>query len=184
MDLQAILGQELFNAVVEKTKGIDGKLIWNNGEYVPRERLKENEKEEEIKKLKAQLADLENITAKVSMLEKTVAEKDEQYLELKKNSLIDLSLVKNKAKNPKAVKALLNMEELKLENDTLVGLDEQIETIKTTDAYLFHTVEIPNTQQKGVKNEEMNILKKGNLTEIAKLKKDNPTLYFKLQQNS
>lgn len=47
-----------------------------------------------------------------------------------------------KAKNPKAVRALLNTEELELAKDgSLVGLDKQLEGIKTENDYLFESTE-------------------------------------------
>ena len=43
-----------------------------------------------------------------------------------------------KAKNGKAVKVLLNMENVKLDSDgKLIGLSEQLDAIKKSDGYLF-----------------------------------------------
>lgn len=42
-----------------------------------------------------------------------------------------------KARNAKAVKALLDMEGLKLNNGEIVGLDKQLETLKADNGYLF-----------------------------------------------
>src|SRR5699024_5716531 len=42
-----------------------------------------------------------------------------------------------KAKNPKAVKALLDSEAIKFENGQLVGLNEQLDALKQSDDYLF-----------------------------------------------
>ena len=44
-----------------------------------------------------------------------------------------------KAKNAKAVKALLKTEDLKLTDDGIIGLKEQLETIKKDNEYLFDT---------------------------------------------
>ena len=41
------------------------------------------------------------------------------------------------AKNPKAVKALLDKEKLKLDGETLLGLEDQLKTLRESDAYLF-----------------------------------------------
>jgi hypothetical protein len=45
------------------------------------------------------------------------------------------------AKNTKALRALLDMEKIKYENDTLSGLDEQIEAIKKDNDFLFETAQ-------------------------------------------
>jgi hypothetical protein len=50
---------------------------------------------------------------------------------------IDKALTAAKAKNAKAVKALLDMEKVKLDGDQLLGLDDQLKAIKESDPYLF-----------------------------------------------
>lgn len=53
-----------------------------------------------------------------------------------------MALTNAKVKNLKAVKALLNQENIKLKDDgTLDGVDAQIEGLKKSDAYLFESVE-------------------------------------------
>ena len=42
-----------------------------------------------------------------------------------------------KAKNPKAVKALLDTSTVKIVDGKLIGLDEQLTALKTSDDYLF-----------------------------------------------
>ena len=50
---------------------------------------------------------------------------------------LERSLADAQAKNPKAVKALLNTEAIKLDGDKLLGLEEQLKTLKESDSYLF-----------------------------------------------
>ena len=64
---------------------------------------------------------------------------------LKFNHAIENALGAAKAKNVKAVKALLNMEGLKLNGDEIVGLKDQIENIKKDNDYLFDGVEPAGT---------------------------------------
>lgn len=64
---------------------------------------------------------------------------------LKFNHAIENALVGAKAKNAKAVKALLNIEGLKLNGDEVVGLKEQLEAIKTENDYLFGDVDPDGT---------------------------------------
>jgi predicted nucleic acid-binding Zn-ribbon protein len=61
-----------------------------------------------------------------------------QVSALKFDHALDSALTAAKAKNAKAVKALLKSEDLKLAEDgSIVGLKEQLETIKSENDYLF-----------------------------------------------
>lgn len=58
--------------------------------------------------------------------------------ELKKTHAIDLALLNtHHAKNIKSVKANLNLENIKLDGDKLIGFDDQVELLKKSDSYLF-----------------------------------------------
>src|SRR5699024_3772002 len=67
--------------------------------------------------------------------------KTEHQKELEKTKLnyeLDQSLILNKARNPKAVRALLDTETVKFDDaGKLIGLSEQLESLKETDSYLF-----------------------------------------------
>ncbi|MEO1782251.1 phage scaffolding protein [Enterococcus diestrammenae] len=67
---------------------------------------------------------------------------------LKKESAIDVALLKAGAKNSKAAKALLDAEKIELAEDgTIKGLDEQLETIRAENDFLFQPAE-PQEQGK------------------------------------
>lgn len=75
----------------------------------------------------------------------------------KLNYELDQALLLNKARNPRAVRALLDSELIKLGDDgKVVGLSEQLEGLKTSDPYLFadetqqtpSAGHVPGTQQK------------------------------------
>ncbi|MDD3569579.1 MAG: phage scaffolding protein [Lachnospiraceae bacterium] len=56
--------------------------------------------------------------------------------EVVKNSAVDMAIYKAKGKNPKAIRALIDMEKITVKEDgTIIGLD--LESIKKTDGYLF-----------------------------------------------
>lgn len=173
MDLKKLLGEELFNQVQLKLKEAEGdvKLLVNDGNYIPRERL--NEKTEKITLLEGQLEESkkqiaerdnqleqlkndsqagEQLKSRITELEtqnkKTAEEyedkikqQDEEYqtkLEKQKfDSALELALRDGKAKNPKAVKALLDTEKIKLDGDKLLGFEDQLKTLKEKDSYLF-----------------------------------------------
>ena len=63
---------------------------------------------------------------------------------LKLDAALDLALIQNKAKNPKIIKAALNMENIKLDGDKILGLDEQLSTLKENEGYLFDAESDPN----------------------------------------
>ncbi len=66
---------------------------------------------------------------------------------LKLEYALESALVTGKAKNTKAVKALLDVDKIKLDGDKLLGLEDQLTELKKKDAYLFD--EEPNTDPPG-----------------------------------
>lgn len=54
-----------------------------------------------------------------------------------KNSKIEFALLTAKAKNTKAARALLDESKISLDGENLLGLNEQLETLKKDAAYLF-----------------------------------------------
>ena len=53
------------------------------------------------------------------------------------DAAVDRALIAAKAKNTKAARVLLDMNAVKLDGETISGLDEQIKALKTSDGYLF-----------------------------------------------
>lgn len=72
---------------------------------------------------------------------------------MRKNNAIESALTSAKAKNIKAVKALLAMDELMFDGDTLKGLDSQIKKLKEADdtKFLFDAEEAPKPAFSGLK---------------------------------
>lgn len=56
---------------------------------------------------------------------------------VKLDSAVNMALVEAKAKNPKLTKAALDMSVIKMDGENLLGLTEQLDKLKETDAYLF-----------------------------------------------
>jgi hypothetical protein len=56
---------------------------------------------------------------------------------LKFGYALDVKLSAAGAKSPKAVKAFLDTEKLKLDGDNIIGLDDQLKTIRESESYLF-----------------------------------------------
>jgi len=149
--LKELLGEELFAKVKEKLG--DKKIMIDDGNFIPKARFDEvNEQKNEYKKmvderdkqlesLKEKAKGHDDLTAKLTDLENQNKQTKEEYeakmAELKKNTQIDLFLSNQKAKNVKAVKALLDMDKVSLDGDNLIGIEEQLKTLKESDPYLF-----------------------------------------------
>ena len=94
------------------------------------------------------------------------------------NFAIEKALAAAKAKNAKAVKALLDMEKVKLDGDQLLGIDEQLKALQQSDQYLFgDSGKVGGgTNPPGVGNPEVNPWKPEtfNLTLQGKILREDP----------
>jgi hypothetical protein len=81
--------------------------------------------------LKQQIKDLQEAN------EKATRDWETKLAQMQLDFAVDKALTAAKAKNPKAVKALLDMENVKLDGDKLLGLDDQLKAIQQSDPYLF-----------------------------------------------
>lgn len=99
-----------------------------------------------------QLEDLKKVDAKA--LQKTIDDlqesnknKDTEYQDKldkqAKDFAIDNYLRDQKARNPKAVKALLDLESISFKNNKLTGIDEQVTPLRESEDYLFDTDKPP-----------------------------------------
>lgn len=199
MDLKELLGEELYSQVKEKIG--DKELIINDGDYIPRSRL--NEETEKVKELTGQLEDRdsqleelgkkakdsEELTATIKELQQANKAKDEEYqqklYEKDFNYKLDTELKETyKARNPKAVRALLDLDAVKLKEGELIGLKEQVEKKQETDKYLFNLEDNNSSKggsdfKDGNKSGQANPFVRGdnfNLTEQGKLIRNNPKL--------
>lgn len=143
-----------------KELGLDEKQIENviaiNGADIQREKTKSaealteldglrqqiSERDKDLKTLKGQVKDNEALTEQLKEL-KSKYEADTADLQgkisgLKLTSALDTALNSAKVRNTKAIKGLLDMDVIKLdETGQLTGLKEQLESIQKTDPYLF-----------------------------------------------
>lgn len=96
----------------------------------------------EVDGLRKSNKDNEALAAQIDEMKKSAKEREKQYQDsmnqFKLDSAIEMALTTAKARNPKAVRSLLDGGKLKLNEDgTVSGLDEQIKAIKESDAYMF-----------------------------------------------
>lgn len=129
-----------------KVKDIQSQLVTANNT------IKERDKQLEI--LKNSPDNPETLKQQIQQLQDDNKAKDEAHQkeikELKVNSALEKALTNAKAKNAKAVQALLDLgDDVELNEDgTIKGLDEKIKALKKSDAYMFDDAK-PSTSVKG-----------------------------------
>ncbi|MDU0319175.1 phage scaffolding protein [Paenibacillus sp. 3LSP] len=108
----------------------------------------------ELDSLKKAAEGNEELTTQLSDLQEKYdqakADSESKIAEIKKTSAIELALTQAGARNIKAAKALLDSEKLELTDEGIKGLDEQLNTLKESDGYLFEGETTPpqNPEQK------------------------------------
>ena len=158
--------KEAFNKEFRKTYKSEGETAALREQ---RDALKSQLKEanDQIESFKGM--DIEGVKAKAEeykqKYEAEQAASEQKLNALKFDYAIESALGAAKAKNVKAARALLNTEALKLTDDGVVGLNEQLEKIKEENAFLFEDSEpkrryvdsTPGAQlQTGDKKDEVN----------------------------
>ena len=105
-----------------------------------------NAKDTEINTLKGEKTTLENDLAKfkdidIEALKKAGSDWEEKYNNLMFEKELDVAIAKSNPKNAKALKALLEIKNIKLEDGKLTGLEDQLTALKESDGYLFDEVQ-------------------------------------------
>lgn len=155
-NLKEIIGEELYKQIPEdiKKKYKDANLEdVSNGAYVTKERFNQvnteakdykqqvAERDKQLSDLKDEFKDAAGLKTKVEELEVANKQKDTDYqsqlTKLKFDNALEQALKGTKAKNTKALKALLDLEKVKLDGETLLGLEDQITALKKENEYLF-----------------------------------------------
>jgi hypothetical protein len=99
------------------------------------------ERDKQLEQLKNAAGNSEELKAQIEQLQaenqKAAEEWQATMSQMKLDFAIEKALTVAKAKNIKAVKALLDLEKIKLDGEQLLGLDDQLKTLKETDPYLF-----------------------------------------------
>lgn len=189
------------SSVDDVLKAIDD----SDKDKVPRSRL--NDKIAEVKDLEAELQNrnqqLDDLSKKASgsdelakeiqALKDANAQQQADYEQKLQQTKLDAKLTEAltaaKSRNVKSVLANLDVSQIKLDGDKLLGLDDQLSALKESDAYLFaseekpalggRTPHTPNGQPStGLTKEDF---AKMNYTERVQLHAENPDLYTKLQ---
>lgn len=140
------LTEEQAIKVVEQYKG-----------YIPPERFNEvneakkaaekaiAERDKQLNELKKGVGDNEELKKQIETLQaENKAEKERFESEMKQmkiNTAIDTALTAAGAKNLKMGRALIDLEKIKIDGETITGIEDQIKTLTANDdsKFLFHT---------------------------------------------
>ena len=139
------------------------------------------DRDKQLEQLKNAAGNSEELKAQIEQLQaenqKAAEEWQAKMAQMQLDYAIERALTAAKAKNPKAVKALLDMENVKLDGDKLLGLDDQLKAIQQSDPYLFGDSKVGGgTNPPGADNAEINPWKKDswNLTQQGKILLEDP----------
>lgn len=184
--LSEILG-ELYSQIPQElqTKYKDIDLV-DSTQYIAKDKFDTLDKQLKtanttINDLKKDNKDNEVLQTKVGEYETKVKDYEKQIKDMQFNYALEGVLKGANVRNTKAVTALLNLENVKLDGENLLGLNEQLDSLKESDNYLFAEEQRP--QFSGIKPTDGSKVSQGynpwkkdsfNLTEQGKIFKENP----------
>lgn len=113
------------------------------------------DRDNQLDEIKTKVGDAEALNATIDSLKQANKDKDEAHQNLVNKVKLDyeikLALNEAGAKNERAVKALIDLDTVKINEDgQLIGLNEQLTNLKSTDDYLFNGP--INPENKDIKN--------------------------------
>lgn len=142
--------EEVLNANTEQLKGFIPKARFDEVNNAKKQAEKDlSERDKQLETLKNSTGDIETLKNTIKQLQDENKASKEQYeaniSKIKLDNAIDNALGNAKAKNSRAVRALLDMEKIKFENETLSGLDEQLKALKEAEdsKFLFEEIKEP-----------------------------------------
>ncbi len=191
------LKEILKKAGIEEGK-LDGTIADINKElpkhFIPKDKYNEaaeakkkleadiQERDKQLEELKKAAGSNEELKKQIETLQTENKKAGEEWqakvAQMQLDFAIEKALAAAKAKNPKAVKALLDLEKVKFDGEQLLGLDDQLKAIQQSDAYLFgESGKVGSgTNPPGAGTGEVNPWKKEswNLTLQGKILKEDP----------
>ena len=142
--------EKVLSANTEQLKGFIPKARFDEVNNSKKQAEKDlSERDMQLETLKNSTGDIETLKNTIKQLQDENKASKEQYeaniSKIKLENAIDNALGNAKAKNSKAVRALLDMEKIKFENDNLSGLDEQLKALKEAEdsKFLFEEIKEP-----------------------------------------
>lgn len=142
--------EKVLSANAEQLKGFIPKARFDEVNNAKKQTEKDlSERDKQLETLKNSTGDVETLKNTIKQLQDENKASKEQYeaniSKIKLDNAIDNALGNAKAKNSRAVRALLDMEKIKFENDNLSGLDEQLKALKEAEdsKFLFEEIKEP-----------------------------------------
>lgn len=159
MNREELKSLGLSDEQIEKVMAAHGKVVNSTKEQLnaittERDSLKEQltERDNQLAELGKKVKDNEELTAEINRLKEENQKTAQELQEKLEKQAFDFSLEKAltgaKVKNPKAVKALLDLEKIKLDGEKLLNLDDQLSALKESDPYLFDEEQQQQQEQK------------------------------------
>lgn len=140
--LKEILGEQYSEDIDKKVseeigKNFVAKADFNNVNETKKtleQQIKDRDKD--IADLKKSAGDNADLSQKYNDLQNKYDLEKKKNADSEKNHAIEMAIMQAKGRNPKAIKALLDLDKISIKEDgTIEGLD--IESLKETDSYLF-----------------------------------------------
>jgi len=127
--------EKVLSANTEQLKGFIPKSRFDEVNNAKKQAEKDlTERDKQLETLKNSSGDVETLRKTIETLQndnKAATEKyNEELAKIKLAGAIDTALLGANAVNIKAVKALLDMDKIKLDGEVLLGINEQLERIK------------------------------------------------------
>nr|DAP82519.1 MAG TPA: minor structural protein [Caudoviricetes sp.] len=142
--------EKVLSENTEQLKGFIPKARFDEVNNAKKQAEKDlSDRDKQLETLKNSTGDVETLKNTIKQLQDENKASKEQYeaniSKIKLDNAIDNALGNAKAKNSRAVRALLDMEKIKFENDNLSGLDEQLKALKEAEdsKFLFEEIKEP-----------------------------------------
>ena len=146
--------EKVLSVNAEQLKGFIPKVRFDEVNNAKKQAEKDlSERDKQLETLKNSTGDVETLKNTIKQLQyenKAATDKyNAELAEIKLAGAVDTALLGADALNVKAVKALLDMSKIKMDGDVLLGINEQIESLKKAEdsKMLFKAVEVG--KQKG-----------------------------------
>ena len=146
--------EKVLSANTEQLKGFIPKARFDEVNNAKKQAEKDlSDRDKQLETLKNSTGDVETLKQTIETLQnenKAAMDKyNAELAEIKLAGAVDTALLGADALNVKAVKALLDMSKIKMDGDVLLGINEQIESLKKAEdsKMLFKAVEVG--KQKG-----------------------------------
>lgn len=150
MGLKELLGEELYNKVMEKVGDKHKIAIVSDGNWIPKAKFDDINTEKnsyksqidrlnnELNTLKTKAANNVEVTKQIESLQEQIIKKENEIENIRKMNAIELNVLKANPIDIADIMPHINTDIITLENTgRIVGLEEQIKSIKEQKPYLF-----------------------------------------------